>query len=682
VTSNAYQGVNNGSYDSFAAVLNASGSSILSATYLGGSGQDVGYGIALGGSGNIFIAGSTNSIDFPAYAATQPAYNGGGDAFVAEFNNQLTSLVYATYFGGSGNDLAAGIAADSAGDAYITGWTSSGESSIGLPITPGAFQPIGAGAINSFLAKFAVGGSSLACTTSTPQVLTVQAGSASQLVGDFIVSCSGGMIGTQVTANLQAALNTSVAGTQPELFVGSNTNPIWGAPSGYNAIQFQGISFTAPGPSANIILRITNVWANLSSIGAGGQVIMSVTVLNSNPSLSVSPAQQTVAIAQNLPTVQLQQLVLSTGSAPANCAAPPAAGSVLITGAPALVWALVGNTLAGDVAEMDWYAPSGSKYQSHSYTMAAGGTQCVWDSMKISGAPVSMPGAWSVDIYWNGALLSSTPFAISAAGADQLVWQNTASSQANADYYGGTGGATWTGWAVLNTGAGASGWRIVAAADFDGNGVPDLVWQNQTTGQVNVNYYGGAGGTTFIGWAMLNSGAGASGWKVAGAADFDGNGTPDLIWQNQTTGQVNVNYYGGARGATFIGWAMLNSGGGTTGWKVVGAADFDGNGTPDLVWQNQTSGQVNVNYYGGAGGATFIGWAMLNSGAGVSGWKVAGVAGFEGNGVPDLIWQNQTTGQVNVNYYGGARGATFIGWAMLNSGAGASGWKVAAAWPL
>jgi hypothetical protein len=73
---------------------------------------------------------------------------------------------------------------------------------------------------------------------------------------------------------------------------------------------------------------------------------------------------------------------------------------------------------------------------------------------------------------------------------------------------------------------------------------------------------------------------------------------------------------------------------------------------------------------------------MLNSGAGVSGWKVAGVAGFEGNGVPDLIWQNQTTGQVNVNYYGGARGATFIGWAMLNSGAGASGWKVAAAWPL
>jgi len=154
---------------------------------------------------------------------------------------------------------------------------------------------------------------------------------------------------------------------------------------------------------------------------------------------------------------------------------------------------------------------------------------------------------------------------------------------------------TFDGWNELNSGAGTAGWKVVAAADFDGNGVPDLVWQNTSTGQVNVNYYGGAGGATFIGWAMLNSGAGTSGWSVVAAADMNGDGVPDLIWQNGSTGQVNVNYYGGPGGATLIGWASLNNG--DSGWRLVAAADFDGNGVADLIWQNASTGQVNVNYY-------------------------------------------------------------------------------------
>lgn len=392
VTSNAHQGVNNGSYDAFVATLNAYGSSVLNATYLGGSGSDVSYGIALDGSDNIYIAGSTNSIDFPTFEAAQPAYNGSGDAFVAVFNNQLTSLVYATYFGGSGNDLAAGVAADSAGNAYITGWTSSGGLSLGLPVIPGAFQPIGMGGIDAFSAKFAVSVGSIACTTSAPQVLTVQAGSASQLVGDLVLSCTGGTLGAQVAANIQVALNTTVAGSQPEAFVGSNTNPIWGAPSGSKSILFQGISFAAPGPSATITLRITGVWANLSSIAAGGQVIMAVSVLNSNLSLSVAPAQQTVALVQNLPKAQLQQLVLSGASDPANCSAPPPASGFIISDAAAVTWFLIGNVSAGDVARVDWSAPFGGIYQSHSSTATSSGTQCFWDSLNISGQ--GHPSRW------------------------------------------------------------------------------------------------------------------------------------------------------------------------------------------------------------------------------------------------------------------------------------------------
>jgi hypothetical protein len=134
------------------------------------------------------------------------------------------------------------------------------------------------------------------------------------------------------------------------------------------------------------------------------------------------------------------------------------------------------------------------------------------------------------------------------------------------NYYGGTGGATMTGWAWLNSG-GNPGWTVVAAAEMNGDGVPDLIWQNDTTRQVTVNYYGGTGGATMTGWAWLNSG-GNPGWTVVAAADMNGDGVPDLIWQNDATRQVTVNYYGGAQGATLQGWAWLNSAG-VHGWQAL-----------------------------------------------------------------------------------------------------------------
>jgi len=317
-------------------------------------------------------------------------------------------------------------------------------------------------------------------------------------------------------------------------------------------------------------------------------------------------------------------------------------------------------------------------------------------------------------------------------GIPDLIWQNASTGQVTVYYYTGTKGSTQSGSAVLNSGAGTAGWKVVAAGDFDGNGVPDLIWQNQTTNQTNVNYYGGTNRTTLIGFAVLNNGSGTAGWSVVAAADMNADGIPDLIWQNNSTLQVNVNYYGGGGGAilkgfnclncgsSFVGstlravanfsnsgepslvwqnnttnavtayyyglggyifqnWALLNSGSGTAGWHVVGTGDFDGNGVPDLIWQNTSTGQVNVNYYGGPGGSTLTGFAVLNSGAGTAGWSVVAVVDFNGDGVPDLIWQNASTGQVNVNYYGGSGGATLTGFAVLNNGAGTAGWKVVAA---
>lgn len=114
-----------GESDAFVAKLNASGTALDYATYLGGRFDDYGYGIAVDGLGNAYVTGVTASDNFPTPNATYSVGGGGNDAFVAKLNEQGTALDYATYLGGNGNDAGHGIAVDDNGIAYVTGITGS-----------------------------------------------------------------------------------------------------------------------------------------------------------------------------------------------------------------------------------------------------------------------------------------------------------------------------------------------------------------------------------------------------------------------------------------------------------------------------------------------------------------------------------------------------------------------------
>jgi len=94
-------------------------------TFLGGSGIDGGEGIAVDASGNAYVTGFTQSTDFPTVNPFQANSGGGLDAFVTKLDPTGTTLLYSTYLGGSGDDIGLGIAVDGAGSAYITGYTPS-----------------------------------------------------------------------------------------------------------------------------------------------------------------------------------------------------------------------------------------------------------------------------------------------------------------------------------------------------------------------------------------------------------------------------------------------------------------------------------------------------------------------------------------------------------------------------
>ncbi|MBI3734395.1 MAG: SBBP repeat-containing protein [Chloroflexi bacterium] len=113
---------NGGPYDAFVTKLNASGSALLYSTFLGGSSDDYGYGIAVDVSGAAYVTGYTASSGFPTTpGAFDTSYNGGFDVFVTKLNASGSTLVYSTFLGGSNDDWSLGIAVDVSGAAYVTG---------------------------------------------------------------------------------------------------------------------------------------------------------------------------------------------------------------------------------------------------------------------------------------------------------------------------------------------------------------------------------------------------------------------------------------------------------------------------------------------------------------------------------------------------------------------------------
>lgn len=161
-TPGAFDPTYNLSYDAFVVKLDATGGSLIYATYLGGNDWDEGYGIALGANGNVYVAGWTRSSDFPTTpAAYDTSHNGDFDSFVAMLNANGTALSYATYLGGGGSDVARAIAVDGGGNATITGGTGSDD----FPTTPGAFDPTLDGGSDSFVARLTTDGSALLFST-------------------------------------------------------------------------------------------------------------------------------------------------------------------------------------------------------------------------------------------------------------------------------------------------------------------------------------------------------------------------------------------------------------------------------------------------------------------------------------------------------------------------------------
>lgn len=652
--------------------LNSSGMKVGSTFEAGGTnaGNTIGNAVAVDASNNVYVVGQTqatgliNTTQCPT-CGIQPTFQGGWDGFLVGFTNTLTAT-YVTYLGGSGNDIATSVAASSPSAVYVSGYTTS----TNFPVTSGALL----GAQNAFLMKVDT---------------TVTEGAGARVWGIYV---GGNGTDTSYGLAIDSNGNSYLAGSTTSTFASFVPAPS-GSALGFNtarSVNTDGylakinstgtgslyFTYFADGPSA----AVATVGQTAYVVGTAGASLQNITA---NPYQLSFGGGASDAYLFRVDTTQSgsNSLIYSTylGGTGADQASGVAADS---NGHAYVVGFTNGSFPVKDPIQSEYGGGSEEPFYAVFNTTLTGSASLL--SSTYLDRSQSVAEASAIALLGTTAYISvlgsaSEAYKISPGALqdfDQnnvpdLVWFSPSNHEATVHYYGGPGGATDLSFAFLNKTV-AAGWNLVGIGDFDGNGVPDLVWQNATTRQVVVHYYGGVNGSQYLTWNWLQE-ADVSGWHVATVADFDGNGVPDLVWQNDTNGQVTVHYYGGAGGVTDLSFNWLEKSTALGSWPVVGAADFDGNGVPDLVFQNNSTNQVIVHYFSGAGGATYDSFAQLDPG--VAGWSVVKVADFNGDGVPDLVWQSNTTKQVTVHYYGGANGAVYQSWNWLQQPVVGGDWQ-------
>jgi hypothetical protein len=161
-TVNPIQATNHGARDAFVTKISPDGSTLVYSTYLGGGGDDYGWGIAVDSAGNAHVTGDTPSRDFPVLHALQPTFHEGANfnSFISEINAAGSALIYSTYWGGSGGEGGSRVAVDSARNTYVGGYTFSPDF-----FTVNAIQPTYAGNVDAYLTKLSADGQTVIYST-------------------------------------------------------------------------------------------------------------------------------------------------------------------------------------------------------------------------------------------------------------------------------------------------------------------------------------------------------------------------------------------------------------------------------------------------------------------------------------------------------------------------------------
>jgi hypothetical protein len=216
-------------------------------------------------------------------------------------------------------------------------------------------------------------------------------------------------------------------------------------------------------------------------------------------------------------------------------------------------------------------------------------------------------------------------------GRADVLWRNSATGE---NYIYLMNGTVISGEGYVRTVADQN-WQVAGVADFDGDGKDDILWRNGATGE---NYIYLMNGTVISAESYLRTVADQS-WLVAGVGDLDGDGKADIVWRNSATGENYAYFMDGLAIKPSEGYLRTV---GDLNWRIAGVADFDGDGADDILWRNAATGE---NYlYPMKGRAIKSTEGYVRTVADTQ-WQLKGTRDYDGDGKADILWRHAASGE-------------------------------------
>lgn len=613
----------NGLEDAFVARLDANGVLDFS-SYLGGGGADLASAIDLDAVGNVYVAGSTESSNFPMLASLDGSLGGTRDGFLAKLTANGDQLVFSTYLGGGGVDQVNGMSIDAsperAGAVYLAGETASSD----FPVTAPT-QPALAGGSDAFVVV-------LAPRTTAPYVALdfgTYLGSTSADAGESIDVDSEGnavVVGwTQATEAApfpiaNAAQDTTAGGSDgfvAKIALADTPAIVYSTYLGGSnddrlevvAIDAYGTAYVSGTTSSNNLRGTSSVFG-LQHVSGGGDDAMAARYSDEGERFWVSYLGGSGNERGGAMTLYGSGSIFFAGATSStNFPTLLPFKSSSSGGADAFVVRMGIRSLRTNARNLN-----GDRTDEILWRNTSTGANVVWrsanstTSTKLGTVPA---GAWK---------LVGTGDFDGDARAD-ILWRN-ASSGANTVWLGGASNSSITLGKVPD-----QQWQVAGIGDFNLDGRSDILWRNGQTGG-NTVWLSGNSATPLRVTSVTDTG-----WKVAGVGDFDGDFVSDILWRHGTTG-ANALWLSGDASTQVAVPAVTNMS-----WQVTGIGDFHGDAKSDVLWFNPASGESVIWRSADAARQSPLPRANMQ-------YAIAAVGDYNGDGRSDILWRNDTTGTV------------------------------------
>jgi hypothetical protein len=587
-----------------------------------------GQSIAVDSAGRAYIVGFVTVNSFPVVKGAQGQYGGGqSDGFLMEVNAAGNGLVYSTYLGGAGSDEALGVALGPDGTTYVTGFTGSTNFPTASPL-----QAANHGGNDVFISRIDTSKSGTASLIYSTYLGGTLSDAASGIAVDSAgrIYVAGGTNSTDFP--IASAFQSTKKGT------GDNAFLVCLAPNG-SAISY---STYLGGATADTFAKKVAVDGSRNAyiVGQTGATDLPIR----HPVQSTLGGNLDAFVAGiNCAATGDSSLIYSTyiggsGNDVGTDIAVDVWGNAVVTGDTAgQIFVAKINQAGGSLLFGAAFGGSGAErvgaiaLDPLGYAFVTGAT----NSVDFPVTPGVVQSRLGNPAGFNDAFISRLPtvtrFDINKDTMPDLLFQNSSTGQL---VYWQMVGDRFSQFGFINPSLPGANWKVVGSADLNGDGSTDLILQDANTGDLIYWLLNGASQTDVQFISPRNPGAN---WNVVGVADINRDGYPDIIFQNSATFDIFVWYM---KGATQIGGAFINPKNPGAGWKVAAVGDLNNDGQADLLFQNANSGDMYVWFMHGD---TIASQGFLNPANPGAGWNVAGLVDLLGLGRPQIMFQNSST---------------------------------------